>query len=343
MKRRSLFFMQPKEVKVKTEEIKKPKDDELLVENLFSLISIGTEMLVYRNDLPKNLELTPQLKSMDQDFNYPIKYGYSSVGKVIEVGTDLSTDLLGEKVIAFNPHETHFKSKISDLVFLPDNISPREAVFLPNMETALNLVLDGRPLIGENVLVIGQGTIGLLTTSILSKLHLSNLITVDKFKLNRVFSQRLGADNSLGPDLDQDLGQEKIFNGLNLSKNKFDLTYEVTGNPKALDLAVDFTGFEGRIVIGSWYGNKKEKVKLGTEFHRNRIKILSSQVSSIRPDISKRWDKDRRINLSLDLIQEIDVKELITDEFRLKEAQRAYNKIENRKKDVVQILFKYGG
>jgi hypothetical protein len=61
-----------------------------------------------------------------------------------------------------------------------------------------------------------------------------------------------------------------------------------------LDAAIALTSFSGRIVIGSWYGEKRAPVDLGSIFHRSRIKLISSQVSTIAPELSARWDKTRR-------------------------------------------------
>ena len=53
------------------------------------------------------------------------------------------------------------------------------------METAVNLVQDGAPILGERVLVLGQGVVGLLTASLLSEFPLESLVTVDNFELTK--------------------------------------------------------------------------------------------------------------------------------------------------------------
>ena len=51
------------------------------------------------------------------------------------------------------------------------------------METAVNLVQDGAPALGERVLVLGQGIVGLFTASLLSEFPLDTLVTVDRYDL----------------------------------------------------------------------------------------------------------------------------------------------------------------
>jgi hypothetical protein len=75
------------------------------------------------------------------------------------------------------------------------------------------------------------------------------------------------------------------------TQDKFDLTFELTGSPSALNDAIEHTAFSGRIVIGSWYGQKRAEIDLGGAFHRSRIKLIASQVSTISPELSGRWDK----------------------------------------------------
>src|SRR5207245_369670 len=102
-------------------------------------------------------------------------------------------------VFAFNPHESYFCASVDQLILLPKNLSPQNAVFLPNMETALNLILDSAPLIGENVIVLGLGIVGLLTTALLHQFPIGQLIGVDLHALRRQMGNTLGADKTFDP------------------------------------------------------------------------------------------------------------------------------------------------
>ena len=62
---------------------------------------------------------------------------------------------------------------------MPADLPPQDAVLLPFMETAVSFVMDGQPLIGEQVVVFGQGVIGLLATRLLAEYPLASLVTVD--------------------------------------------------------------------------------------------------------------------------------------------------------------------
>lgn len=196
--------------------------------------------------------------------------------------------------------------------------------------------MDGCPLIGENVTIIGQGVIGLLVTHLLSKFPLSELVTLEPYSMRRKFSGKLGADEVLDPK-----ETKKSFEKEIPLKQGSDLTYEVSGNPSTLELAIELTRFNGKIIIGSWYGNKKNSLNLGSEFHRNRIKISSSQVSTINPNYRGRWDRNRRINLCWKMIKNSNFEQLVTHEIPIEKGEEAYELIDKKQEKVLQVLLKY--
>ena len=338
MDRFSLLFMKPYQVLVKKESINAPGKDRVLVKTLFSSISAGTEMLIYRNKLEKDTPLDTMIPALSYRFSYPCKYGYSSVGKVIGLGRNVSSQWHGRLVFAFHPHESHFTASTDDLIPIPSGISLEDALFLPNMETALNFILDGGTVKGKKVVVFGQGVVGLLLTALLAQKRCSKLVTVDNFPLRRTMSKRLGANISLDGlmDIHKFLGK----NQLNDSSGA-DLCFEVSGEPAALNTAIQITGFCGRIVVGSWYGTKKVQLDLGEHFHRNRIHIQSSQVSTVDPRLSVRWTKERRIKIAFEMIQKIKPARLVTHILPFCQAAKAYELLDTHPEKTIQVVFQY--
>jgi threonine dehydrogenase-like Zn-dependent dehydrogenase len=210
------------------------------------------------------------------------------------------------------------------------------------METAVNLVQDGAPVLGERVLVLGQGIIGLLTASLLSDFPLEQLVTVDRFELRRQMSNieryanHVTRPTSLDPEM-ADFHEQ----ALSLLQHGADLSFELSGNPAALNDAIALTAFSGRIVVGSWYGEKPAEIDLGGSFHRSRIKLISSQVSSISPELSARWDKSRRFDVAWKAIEQIKPEKWITHSFALDDAQAAYRLLDENPQETVQVIFDY--
>ncbi|MGV2433537.1 MAG UNVERIFIED_CONTAM: hypothetical protein LVT10_00450 [Anaerolineae bacterium] len=58
---------------------------------------------------------------------------------------------------------------------------------------------------------------------------------------------------------------------------RFDLIFECSGSPSALNNALGWLRHSGRVVVGSWYGDKMVTLNLGEAFHRERLRIISSQ------------------------------------------------------------------
>jgi 2-desacetyl-2-hydroxyethyl bacteriochlorophyllide A dehydrogenase len=309
--------------------------DEVLVKTTCSAISAGTEMLVYQGRFPRELEADSVISSLRGGFEYPLAYGYSGVGIVEETGTQVDASWREKPVFAFQPHTSHFICKPESLFAIPASLSPETACFLPNVETAVNLVQDGAPIFGERVLVLGQGIVGLLTASLLSKFPLEILVTADCYPL-RCDSSPVKRHLSLDPDAPGFRQQAMEF-----LKQGADLTFELSGNPTALNDALALTRFSGRIVVGSWYGEKRVEVNLGGTFHRSRIKLISSQVSTIAPELEGRWDKTRRFEAVWKALEQIKPEKWITHRFALDEAAEAYHLLDENPQETIQILFTY--
>jgi threonine dehydrogenase-like Zn-dependent dehydrogenase len=207
------------------------------------------------------------------------------------------------------------------------------------METAVNLVQDAAPILGERALVLGQGVIGLLTASLLSEFPLERLATADHFAVRRTALTPQPATfdfqpfDSSTPDFSQ---QAKSFLGAGA-----DLTLELSGSPSALNDALALTTFSGRIVIGSWYGEKRAPIDLGGDFHRSRIKLISSQVSSIAPELSGRWDKSRRFEVAWAALKRIHPEKWITHRFPLDQAAKTYRLLDENPQETIQVVFHY--
>ncbi|MCO6453189.1 MAG: zinc-binding alcohol dehydrogenase [Caldilineales bacterium] len=337
LKRQSLWFLAPGQVEIREESLPSPRPGQVLVRTLVSAISAGTEMLVYRGQTPGGMAADVSIAALSGSLDFPLKYGYACVGRVEDVAGGSQAGWDGRLVFAFNPHETRFWVDPADLLTLPADLDLEDAVFLPNMETAVNFLHDGCPLLGERVLVLGQGVVGLLTTALLARMPLALLATADGFPMRRHTSIDWGAHRSLDPTnpvTPAQLAQLAHPNG-------FDLVYELSGNPAALDTAITQAGFGGRIVIGSWYGTKRSAIDLGSVFHRNRLSLISSQVSSIAPELRGRWDKERRFALALDTIQEIRPARLISHRFPFSQATQVYDLLDSQPQDVLQTLLVY--
>ncbi|HKJ39509.1 MAG TPA: zinc-binding alcohol dehydrogenase [Anaerolineales bacterium] len=340
MKSKTLFFAAPKKIEIREQELPALKDNEVLVETVCSAISAGTEMLVYRGQFPHLADAHDQFSS---DLNYPLAYGYACVGRITKTGKLADKSLLDNLVFGFAPHTSAFICDPSTLIPAPASLPAEACSFLPNMETAVNLIQDAAPLLGERVLVLGQGVVGLIVASLLKEFPLATLSTSDNYELRRKASLEIGVNDSFTPE-DMTLPGETTRSGSTHQSayaQKYDLTFELSGSPSALNDAVSNTAFSGRIVIGSWYGEKKAPIDLGGAFHRSRIQLISSQVSTIAPALSGRWDKARRFEVAWEALKRIQPQKWITHRFPLEEAEKAYQLLDENPQETIQVLFTY--
>jgi threonine dehydrogenase-like Zn-dependent dehydrogenase len=284
--------------------------------------------------------LDSRIGALGGAFEYPFAYGYTLVGEIVDVGDGGDRALVGREVFAFHPHQDYAIVPVPELIPIPPRIDARAALFLPNMESALNFVMDARPIVGERAMVFGLGVVGLLTTALLAEFPLATLIAADPVERRRSRSVALGADRAIDPTRADDLAtlEKDLFRD---EPSGLDLAMELSGNTQALDQAIALTGFDGRVIVGSWYGRGPHALDLGTHFHRRRIRLISSQVSTIDPRHSGRWTRERRIALVWDAIERLSPEKLITHAVPIMDCQRAFELASRREDDALQVVLEY--
>ena len=289
-------------------------------------------MLAYRGLLPEGMKLDSSISDLDGETLYPFKYGYSTVGVVVGAGSKVDPVWIGRHVFVFHSHESHFVAQPENLIPIPDDMDPEDAVFLSNMETAVSLVMDGAPMMGESVIVTGLGVVGQLLMSLLQCMPLADIVGVDPIQRRCLF---VSAQNK------STLANTRALRNIAEASNiDYDLSYETSGSPTALNTLIEVTRYHGRIVVASWYGKKQVSLDLGSRFHRSKVSLYSSQVSQIDPGLLGRWDKKRRMKVALRMVELLRPRRLITHQYGIKEAAAAY-KMLDQSSEPLQTLITY--
>lgn len=333
MKNTLVLFLAPYQVQTRHSERLKPKPGELLVQVQTSAISLGTEMLVYRGLLPQHMRQDETISALRETFTYPLQYGYACVGEVVQVGDDDLKDWIGKRVFAFQPHQRYFVSLPQAVIPIPNEIENEDALFFANLETAVNLVQDTAPVLGERGVLFGLGVVGLLTAAVLSQFPLADLTLVEPQPLRQTMAENLGLKQVVSP--------QDVISAESGQTGKFDFALEVSGSSQALQQAINSVDFEGRIIVGSWFGTKPVSLDLGSMFHRQRLRLISSQVSSLSPVLGRRWDKARRAGVVWQQLSHIQPRSLITHRFPVEEAAAAYHLIDQQPDSCVQVVLTY--
>jgi len=331
----SVWFAGPRQVDLRRETVSDVGPDEVRIDAVASAISHGSEMLVFRGQVPQGLEL--DLPTLRGSFAFPIKYGYASAGHVVEVGSAVSCLAPGDAVFTLHPHQSSYVVPAQMPVRLPDGLDPVLGVFLANIETATNVVIDAAPRLGERVAVFGQGVVGLLITQLLRRTGVRQIVVVEPVAARRALACQVGADVALDPaDADVASALRELTDGVGV-----DLAIEASGSATALDPALDALAFGGTCVVCSWYGTKPVELRLGGAFHRRRLRIVSSQVSTIDAALQPRWTHARRLALARDLLPGLELNALISHRIPLERAAEAFELVDRRADQTVQVVLTY--
>ncbi|MGH2461023.1 MAG: zinc-dependent alcohol dehydrogenase [Chloroflexota bacterium] len=330
----AVWFTSPRQVGIQAEDVPAPGPDEVRIRAIASAISHGTELLVYRGQVPAGLAL--DLPTLRGSFGFPIKYGYASVGRVLEAGAAVHGPEVGDLVFVLHPHQTEYVVPARRVMSLPSDFPPELGVLTASLETALNVVLDAHPRLGERLVIFGQGVVGLLVTQLARRAGAEVIVAVDPIERRRELARRVGADHALGPDEDVVEQIRRLTGGMGA-----DLAIEVSGNPEALNQAIAAVAFQGTVVAASWYGTKPAALQLGDAFHRGRVRLLSSQVGAIDPALQPRWSIARRLALARDLLPRLSLEPLISHRLPFADAAAAYRLIDRHPEEVIQVILTY--
>jgi len=280
----------------------KLKEYQKLIYSKYSLISTGTERLVAKGNVPASLKASMRVPYMDGDFQFPVKYGYAVCG----------VDEAGECYHFMHPHQNICIVNNEHLFEIIDELPQHRVPLISNLETVLNAVWDTdfyKP--GLKIAICGFGNIGaLLALTLKWKFNIMPIIV----ELNE---WRLHKAEQLGFEINRNETQQ------------FDIIYHTTATEKGLQFCINHLNVEGQLIELSWYGDTKVNISLGENFHINRLKLVSSQVSKI--PISKQneisYQKRREIAAKILLQNEFD--ELISDYIEFEKSPLFFKDLRN--------------
>jgi 2-desacetyl-2-hydroxyethyl bacteriochlorophyllide A dehydrogenase len=328
LRARAVSFVAPRRVEVGEVELAEPGHDDVVVRTLYSGISAGTELLAYRGELPPGLPLDEKIDALPGTFAYPFRYGYSCVG-AIERGGGLTE---GSVVFAFHPHQDRFTVPAGSVVPVP-GVEPRVATLFPLVETALQVSLDAGPLAEEDVVVVGLGVVGILVAALLQRAG-ARVLAAEPRAGRREAARAFGVRAVPPAELEAAVMARTEGRGV-------PLLVEATGEPAALAGALSLLAHEGTALVASWYGTREAPLPLGRDFHRRRLTIRSSQVSTIPARLTGRWTVGRRRAVVRRLLDELPLVRLVTHEFPLSRAPEAFATLDRGDEEVLHVALSY--
>ncbi len=319
---KALWYVAPGKAELRPEAVPAPRPGEAQVQALYTGISRGTERLVLGGRVGESEWDRMRAPLQAGNFPFPIKYGYCAVGRV-HAGSD---ELLGKTVFCLHPHQDWFNVSIDRLTVVPDAVPPRRATLAANMETALNAVWDSSAGPGDRIAVVGGGIVGLLVAHLAGRLPGADVTLVDVDASRNDLAKHLGVGFAT-PDH---------------APHECDVVFHTSASAPGLNTAIALAGEEATIVEMSWYGAEKVAVELGGPFHSRRLKLVSSQVGKVSPSRRIRWDYTRRLGTALELLEDVRLDALVTEDILFADAATRVPQILAPGASGIAPVIKYG-
>ena len=266
---RALWYVGEGRAEIRSEPAPAPAPGEVRVRALYGALSRGTERLVFFGRVPESEYARMRAPLMAGAFPFPVKYGYTAVGRV-ERGPP---DLAGRVVFCLHPHQSVFTVAADAVTPVPDGVPPQRAVLAANMETALNALWDGAPGPADRVAVVGAGVLGALVARLVAGIPGTQVTLIDIAPERAELAARLGVGFALPDAAPEDC----------------DLVVHASASAAGLATALRLAGQEATVLELSWYGAGDVPAPLGGAFHSRRLRLVSSQVGSIAASHRARW------------------------------------------------------
>lgn len=339
---RMISFTSPRLAEVIDETTSSLAPDEVRIATLYSGISAGTELTAYRGTNPYLNKRWDEERRLFVDgstsFEYPVNgWGYEEVGEVVEIGSDVTTVAVGDVIWGTWGHRTETIQKVerAEKRILPADADPRIGIFSHIGAIALNVVLDADIHVGETVAVFGLGVPGQLVAQ-LARLNGARVIAVDGVASRRDLAKQLGADEVIDASAGGVAERiRELTGGLGA-----DVCLEVSGNYGAMHEAIRSVAYSSRVCVAGFMQGEGTGLRLGEEFHHNRVAVIASQISGVAPSLRHRWDEYRlqRTAVGLAVSGKLRVTELISHTMPLEQGKEAFELLDAAPRDVLQVV-----
>jgi threonine dehydrogenase-like Zn-dependent dehydrogenase len=328
-----------------------PGPGEVRVRTLYSGISAGTELTIYRGTNPyldkrwdpRTALFLPGSKFLagSPTFSYPVDaWGYSEVGEVEAMGDDVSELALGDLVWGIWGHRSHAVLPATTLIGhrQPAGLDPLVGTFDRVGAVALNAVLASGVCIGETVAVFGLGVIGLLATQLLISQG-TEVVAIDTVAHRLQLAAKFGAI-PFSPHDDADLAlsirEQNAGRGV-------DRVIELTGTYPALHQAIRLAGVRGTVIAAGFYQGPASALALGEEFHHNQVTLISSQIGNVPLALRDRWSRERLHETVMRLCAtgRLDPMPLVSHVIPAVRAAEAYRLLDAPPADLMQVILSF--
>ena len=287
-----------------------PTGNEVKTETIYSGITNGTErnQLIGGNYAPKDEQLPTGGN------------GYQNVGRVIEVGPDVSELQVGDVLYMSAVHAEYAVMAEDDLLIkLPDSVDRTEAALFGMTSVAMRTCRNTELKMGERVLIVGAGIIGQVAAQIAAVMGArATLCDINPNRLE-IARQIGGAETVL--DVSGDGWEKGVADGT------FDAVIDFAGVPGMEDQFISAVRQRGRVIFIAGRGKVTYTFNLG-------------QGREIQLKQNSHFDRDDLQNLCR-LVDRglVKIAPLIRDVAPVSEAKRIYDTLRDNPNELLGTVF----
>jgi 2-desacetyl-2-hydroxyethyl bacteriochlorophyllide A dehydrogenase len=327
---RRLVF--PAKMQVEVEEFDIPDDPnpgEVVIENLYGLISPGTELAMFTET---------HIGFPIADFKYasfPFRPGYATVGRAAKVGFGVDDIAEGDVIFTRNGHESHTLVRTSRPIHkAPPGMAVEHVPFAALAQIALTAVRLTDVRLGITAAVFGQGLIGNLAAQMLQRAGARRVVGIDVMQHRLDISAQCHIDSQINPAHTKELDDmlDHLAHG-----SGFHIVVEATGDPSVIPQAIKTARERGQVVL---LGSPRGSTQIDPYFdvHVPGVSIIGAHGRHVA-NATQFGDPDPT-ELMLSFIAEgkITVAPLITHTFDASDATKAYNGLLSRKDSHLGVL-----
>jgi 2-desacetyl-2-hydroxyethyl bacteriochlorophyllide A dehydrogenase len=349
---RTLVLDGPRRVRLSEQPSRPLQPGEARLQARISGISHGTELSLYRGtsaftdkvfDRGLRAFVAPHAGTVS---TYPVTLGYEMVSEVVETAPGVAVVAVGDLVHTGTPHQEETVLDVATsltatypLVRLPTDERLERALFISLAAVALQAVHDAQIKLGDSVSVHGLGAIGLLTVQMCRLEGIQNVFGVDPDPHRRKLADGLGATHVLEPADEPGLRIRDLNGGRGV-----DVAIDVSGSDRGLQGALSAAGLGATVVAAGFYQGGAGNLRLGEEFHHNRLSLIASLGGWGAPHRhAPLWDRRRMMDTATRLLytDRVSVDGLLDRRYPFAEAPAAYQWIDEHPQGAVKVALTY--
>ena len=325
MQAQTMIFERKQHVAMFTQDLPQMHPNQIRAKAVCSLISTGTEGICFNRLFAENSDWAQWVK-------YPFRPGYSWIGVVTEVGSDVQNISVGDRVAARRGHASEHILNDSEVAIVPEEVPSDQAAWFALAKIAGMGARVAEYQLGGNIMIIGAGPIGQMSLRWAVASGCRNVIVVDPI------AKRLGAaiDGGATGVIDKPVaGIDPIVKEM-LGGELPQIVMDTTGHPAVFPEALKLTQQYGKMVLLGTVAHPEQQC-LTEDLMRKGLRIVGAHDVHNTPD----WNTKTISDLFFSFIKQgrFNVQNLNWHTFKPSQCSEVYKMISERRADTMGILF----